>query len=130
MGVGYYQNLTLWNNGPNSYGCSNFQSDLSVITSGANGFTFRTDHDAGSFAGATAATFASNQFTVNGVIEQNTDMDNIRFTLPATSRFQFAAVPYNVGTGNSGSNLDLQVSLYNNSQVLIASIMTFIKFCD
>ena len=121
MGVGYYQNLTLWNNGPNSYGCSNFQSDLSVITSGANGFTFRTDDHAGSFAGATAATFASNQFTVNGVIEQNTDMDNIRFTLPATSRFQLAAVPYNVGTGNSGSNLDLQVSLYNNSQVLIAS---------
>ena len=28
MGVGYYKNFTLWNNGPNSFGCTNYQSDL------------------------------------------------------------------------------------------------------
>jgi len=104
MGVGYYQNLTLWNNGPNSYGCTNYQSDLSVITSGAK-----------------VSRFSSNQFSVNGIIEQNTDMDYIKFTQPATGRFQLSAVPYNVGTGNNGSDLDMQVSLYNNSQTLVAT---------
>ncbi len=118
MGVGYYQNMTLWNNGPNSYGCTNYQTDLSVITTG-NGFSFRTDDHAGNFASATNATFSGNIFNVNGVVEQNTDMDHFRFVQPATGRFQLNAVPYNVGTGNAGSNLDLQVSLYNGSQALL-----------
>ncbi len=42
MGVGYYQNFTLWNNGPNSYGCTNIQSDLDILTT-TNGFGFRND---------------------------------------------------------------------------------------
>lgn len=120
MGVGYYQNMTLWNNGPNSYGCTNYQSDLSIITT-SNGFTYRTDDHAGTFASATNAVFAGNIFSVNGVIEQNTDLDYFRFVQPATGRFQLDAVPYNVGTGNAGSNLDLQVSLYNSSQTLLNS---------
>lgn len=120
MGVGYYQNLTLWNNGPNSYGCTNYQSDLSVITTG-NGFSYRTDDHSNSFATATLATYSSSQFTVNGIIEQNTDKDLIKFVHPLLGRFQLSAVPYNVGTGNSGSNLDLQVSLYNSSETLVAT---------
>ena len=51
MGVGYYQNLTSWNNGPNSYGCTNYQNDLDVITDVINGFTYRTDDHADNFAG-------------------------------------------------------------------------------
>jgi hypothetical protein len=43
----------------------------------------------------------------------------ISFSQPTHGRFQLSAVPYNVGTGNSGSNLDLQVSLYNGSQALL-----------
>ena len=78
MGVGYYQNLTLWNNGPNTYGCTNYQSDLSVITNG-NFFTYRPDDHAGNYASATIANFVNNQFTINGIIEQNTDKDYIRF---------------------------------------------------
>lgn len=115
MGVGYYQNFTLWNNGPNSYGCTNYQNDLSVIT-GSNGFTYRTDDHTANFTGATNAVFASDQFTVNGVIEQNTDQDLIKFIQPSFGRFQLNAIPYNVGTGNSGSNLDLQVTLFNGAQ--------------
>ena len=30
--------------------------------------------------------------------------------------FTLDAVPYNVGTGNAGSDLDMQVTLYNSSQ--------------
>jgi hypothetical protein len=115
MGVGYYQNFTLWNNGPNPYGCTNLQSDLSILTT-SNGFTYRTDDYAGTFASATTVPFVNNMFSVNGVVEQNSDMDMIKFTQPATGRFQLNAVPYNVGTGNSGSDLDLQVTLYNGAQ--------------
>ncbi len=115
MGVGYYQNFTLWNNGPNPYGCTSYQNDLSVIT-GSNGFGFRTDDYAATFASATNAPFVNNQFTLSGVISQNTDQDMFKFTQPSTGRFVLSAVPYNVGTGNAGSNLDLQVTLYNNSQ--------------
>lgn len=119
MGVGYYQNFTLWNNGPNSFGCTNYQSDLSVIT-GNNGFSYRTDDYSGTFATASTINFSSNQFTINGVIEQSSDQDLIRFVQPAYGRFQLNAVPYNVGTGNAGSDLDLQITLYNNAQVPVS----------
>jgi hypothetical protein len=114
MGVGYYQNLTLWNNGPNPYGCTSYQNDLSIITT-TNGFGYRTDDYAATFAGATNAPYISNQFNVSGIVTESTDQDMIKFTQPSTGRFQLSAVPYSVGTGNSGSNLDLQVTLYNSS---------------
>jgi len=116
MGAGYYRNLTLWNNGPNSYGCTSFQTDLSIITSATNGFGFRADDYPATFAGAINAPFISNRFTVNGIIGQNTDQDMIKFTQPAVGRFLLSAIPYNVGTGNIGSNVDLQITLYNSAQ--------------
>ena len=115
MGVGYGQNLTLWNNGPNSFGCTNYQSDLDVITT-VNGFSYRPDDYAATFAGATNAPFVSNQFNISGIIERNTDQDIIKFIQPDSGRFQLSAIPYNVGTANAGSDLDLQVILYNSSQ--------------
>jgi len=115
MGAGYYQNFTLWNNGPNSFGCTNYQSDLDILTT-SNGFTYRTDDYASSFAAATNAPLVNNQFTVSGIVERNTDQDMIKFTQPALGRFILAAIPYSVGGGNSGSDLDLQVTLYNSSQ--------------
>ncbi len=119
MGNGYYQNMTLWNNGQSSMGCSDYQNDLEVITNG-NGFTYRTDDHPNTFGASTLATFSGNQFNVNGVVEQNTDFDMFRFTQPAFGRFQLNAVPYNVGTGNAGSDLDLQVTLYNSSQAVLS----------
>ena len=115
MGVGYSRNFTLWNNGPNSFGCSNYQSDLDIITSN-NGFSYRTDDYSSSFTGSFSAAFSGNQFNINGVIEQNTDQDMFKFAIPSLGRFTLDAVPYNVGTGDAGSNLDLQVTLYDFSQ--------------
>jgi len=116
MGVGYYRNFTLWNNGPNSNGCNVLQSDLSVITSGTNGFTYRTDDYSANFNQASNQTFTNNQFTVSGVVEQNTDADMFKFNLPQQQRFVLNATPYNIGSGNTGSDLDMQVTLYNSSQ--------------
>jgi len=69
MGAGYNQNMTLWNIGPNSIGCSSVQDDLSVITNATNGFGYRTDDHTDVFATATSATFnSSGQAVINGVI--------------------------------------------------------------
>jgi len=119
MGVGYYQNFTLWNNGPNPYGCTQTQNDLDLITSAANGIIFRTDDHNSAFNQATGNNFVNNQFTASGVIERNTDQDMFKFTMPTTGRFTLNAIPYNVGTGNSGSDLDMQITLFNNSQTQI-----------
>jgi hypothetical protein len=119
MGVGYYKNFTLWNNGPNSFGCNNFQSDLDIITSVNNGFGYRTDDHGNSFDSTTQSMFSNNEFTASGVIEKNTDQDIFSFVLLASGRFTLDAIPYNVGTGNSGSDLDMQVTLYNSSQSVL-----------
>lgn len=116
MGVGYYRNFTLWNNGPNSYGCTSYQSDLDIITSADNGFGYRIDDHNNTFAGATSANFSGNQFNVNGIIERNTDQDLFQFVMPSNGQLQLDATPYNVGTGNAGSDLDMQVTIYNTSQ--------------
>ena len=118
MGVGYSRNFTIWHNGANSYGCTSYQDDLSIITT-SNGFGYRTDDYSSSFGSATNATFSSNQFTLNGVIEQNTDVDMFKFTMPMLGRIILNAIPNNVGNNNSGSDIDMQVSLYDNSQTLL-----------
>jgi hypothetical protein len=40
--------------------------------------------------------------------------------MPANGRLQIDAVPYNVGTGNAGSDLDMQVSLYNEQENMLS----------
>jgi hypothetical protein len=119
MGVGYSRNFTLWSNGPNSLGCTNYQSDLDIITASYNGFGYREDDHPGTFETATLPLFFNNQFEVTGVVGQNTDEDMFRFSMPGRGRFQLNGIPYNVGTGNAGSNLDLQITLYNGSQSLL-----------
>ena len=115
MGVGYYQNMTLWNSGPIPYGCEEKQNDLNIIVS-YNGFDFRNDDHGNTFTDATTKNFANNQFSADGIIEKNTDKDMFKFNLPSRGEFKLDAIPYNVGAGNAGSDIDIQVTLYNNSQ--------------
>lgn len=120
MGVGYSKNFTLWNYGPNTFGCTNIQSDLDIITSAGNGFGYRVDDHGTDFSTATIPVFAANEFEMEGIIERNTDKDFFRFIMPGAGRFELNATPYNVGTGNAGSDLDLQVSLYDGAQQLLS----------
>ncbi|HVZ56931.1 MAG TPA: zinc-dependent metalloprotease [Chitinophagaceae bacterium] len=115
MGVGYYENFTLWNNGPNPYGCSQTQNDLSVITT-QNNFSFRADDYPNTPASAQALTFTGDSALISGIIEQNTDADVFRFTMPTAAEFHLEATPYNVGSNNAGSDLDMQVTIYNETQ--------------
>lgn len=118
MGVGYYKNMTLWHNGANPYGCTSIQSDLAVITTN-NGFGYRTDDYTNSFNQAGSIAFTNNQLVMSGIVETAADIDIIKFTLPITARFQLDAIPYNVGTGNAGSDVDLQVGLYDSRKALV-----------
>src|SRR6187549_2730088 len=138
MGAGYNQNMTLWNSGPNSLGCGIIQDDLSVITKVENGFGYRTDDHTDLYASATSAAFnSSGQATISGVIEKTDDKDLFKITVPVFARLQLNAIPYNVGTGNSGSDLDLQVDFldgsysaigtYNPGNLLSSVIDTFVK---
>lgn len=120
MGVGYYQNFTLWHNGTTIYGCNSYQSDLDKITDPINGFGYREDDHGKTFATATTPAFTANEFDVTGVIDRNTDQDMFRFIMPTSGRLQVDAVPYNVGTGNAGSDLDMQVSLFDESENLLS----------
>lgn len=120
MGVGYYRNLTLWHNGTNSWGCSFYQDDLSLITS--NGFGFRTDDYSENIDATTAqVNFSNNQFSVSGVVERITDKDAFKFVVPAQSNFHLDADPFSVGSSRSGSNLDLKIELLNSSQTIVGS---------
>ncbi|MGZ8537901.1 MAG: reprolysin-like metallopeptidase, partial [Flavisolibacter sp.] len=116
MGSGYYRNMTLWNNGANPYGCTSFQDDLAIITS--MGFGYRTDDHPDNSSTATNTVFSGTQFNVNGVIERMADNDLFKFDIPAFGNFHLDATPYNIGTGNSGSNLDLQVELLSGNTIL------------
>lgn len=138
MGGSYYQNMTLWNSGPNSLGCGVIQDDLSVITNSTNGFGYRTDDHTDAYATATSAIFnSSGQATISGVIEKTDDKDLFKITVPTFSRLQLNAIPYNVGAGNSGSDLDLQVEvldgshasigIYNPGNLLSSVIDTFVN---
>jgi hypothetical protein len=120
MGVGYYRNSTTWFDGPNSYGCTNYQSDLNVLIAN-NGFGYRTDDFAESFPSAAAQTFTNDQFTVDGMVATATDKDMFKFTLATTKRVIINAVPKNVGTGNSGSNLDISMQLFNSATTSIGT---------
>ena len=119
MGIGYNHNFTLWSNGANSLGCANYQSDLDIIASAENGFGFRDDDHSDSSANATPILLFNRQFEITGIIQQNTDGDMFRFSMPNRARFRLDATPHNVGNANEGSDLDIQISLFNASNSLL-----------
>lgn len=121
MGVGYYRNFSVWHNGPNPYGCNSTQNDLDIITNTTNGFGYRTDDHKDMAALSTALTISNKQFIASGVIEKTDDKDMFKVVLTKSSRLRLDAIPYNIGTGNVGSNLDLQVQLITQSQTIIGT---------
>ncbi len=112
MGVGYYQNLTLWHNGPNSNGATSYQDDVAIIK---NAVSVKTDDYTNSPSGA-----ASLVTSLDGVINNNTDADF--FSVDISSSKTISVVPFNLGVNNSGANLDLVLKIYNSQGALIATI--------
>lgn len=115
MGVGYNKNSTTWYNGPNSYGCTSYQNDQNIIVTN-NGFTYRPDDFGNTFTASSEKVFTNDAFSVDAMISTSTDVDMFKFTLATTKRVVINAVPQNVGLGNSGSNLDISMELFNGSK--------------
>ena len=114
MGVGYYKNLTTWFNGRNSVDCNTYQNDIEVIAGAENDFGLRNDDFADTYTDASDVAFVGSNFTVSGLINSSTDIDAFRLVLNGSANFNLMAIPQNVGTANSGANIDIRVSLLNS----------------
>lgn len=129
MGVGYYKNVSQWDNGTfndanNGGSNANYGSgpdDLAIISDvDRNGFGYRTD-DAGN-TNATAAPLGLTGVTVSttGVIETTNDVDLYEFAVDAGD-VVLNLSPFSVGSNNSGANLDIKADIYDGDGELIAS---------
>ena len=115
MGVGYSKNLTTWNYGKNAIGCNVMQDDISIIAGSANNFGLRTDEHANTHASATPVAMTSYDFAAEGLINTANDKDVFRFNITTSTNFRLNAIPLHVGNNNDGANIDIKVSLLNQS---------------
>lgn len=122
MGVGYYRNTTTWHHGPNPFGCNNEQDDLAIITGDRNGFGYRPDEDtAADFATAPLLNTEGNALAGDGLIATNKDTDLFQIPMPASGPLRLDVSPYSIAENSEGSNLDVQVQLYNKNRQLIGT---------
>ena len=114
MGIGYYSTQTLWHNGATPTASTALQDDLAILSGVTNGFGYRADDIGDTFAAATA--LPSGSLSQTGIIGLSTDSDVYSFTMSATD-----TVVINAAGASSGTNLDIVLDLYSNSEVLIVS---------
>jgi len=120
MGNVASKNVTQWNYGATPNGCNYLQDNLSVITT-TNGFGYRTDDHADLLKSATAVSITNNIFATSGIISTTTDKDFFKFSLGTTGNFKLNATPFNVGSGFSGANLDIKVTLMTSRGAVIGN---------
>ncbi len=113
MGENYYKNTTTWHTGTSVIGCDFIQNDIEVIV--RNGVGLRNDDHGNDIHSATFIKNKNEQFEINGLINDENDKDFFRFDIKQTSNIKIEATPYNVGTGNQGANVDLELKLFNSN---------------
>ena len=138
MGVGYQGSTAnlprnLWSNGPRAVGSNDQASqqlDLGVLASTSgnrspnggsyyNGFGFRADDHADSFADASGFNFgndAAGGLSASGIITQSTDRDFFKFSSTGGS------VSIKADGAEFGQMLDILLEVYNSSQSLIGRV--------
>ena len=117
MGNSYYKNMTGWSEGPTPYGCATPEKNLTVITT-SNGFTYRPD-DYPETMDASTTNLNPVSFNMPGLISTPSDKDAFKLVLSQSGPIHFEANPYSVGPNNDGADLDVQLSLFNSTGVLI-----------
>ncbi len=120
MGNVASRNATQWNFGPTPNGCTFLQDNLKVITS-KNGFTFRPDDFADLYTSASPVIISNNVFSKAGVISTTEDKDYFRLDLSQKGALKLTVTPFNVGTGNSGANLDVKIILQDGKGTEIST---------
>ena len=112
MGVGYYEPITQWSKGEYA-SANNTQDDMAVMLT--QGAVYRADDHGNSTANATVLSSENNSVSIGGVIERNTDLDFFRIEAPGGS----GSLAVNIIRAPSGSNLRLEVKLYDLNGVLL-----------
>ena len=142
MGSGYYSNVTTWDRGE-YIGANNGEDDIGIITTN-NGFGFRSDDHGDTFTDASEIDYVGSSaidsslidVSLYGVIENQFDLDMIRFDTGAgeisflvNSYVNLAYVSNDDGSyssalaetyfstswsSNQGSNLDVELRLYDS----------------
>jgi hypothetical protein len=113
MGIGFYQNATLWHNGTTVYGCSTSQDEVGTIGYAVGGF--KADDHANTTANATTLSNSA-----QGLINGTTDVDFFRLNI--TGQKTISALPYSVGSNNAGANVNLVLKVYDRKGKLITTI--------
>jgi hypothetical protein len=113
MGSSYNAIRGLWWYGTSSVSSSSMQDDVAVISSGTNGFGYRSD-DHGNASGTATALSGSSPAAL-GIISQTSDSDYFSF---GTTGGQLS---FTADIATYGGMLDLKLSLYNSSGGLVTS---------
>jgi len=113
MGIGYYQNTTLWHDGPTVYGCTAYQNETALISSAVGGF--KADDYSNTTANAPILTSS-----LQGLINSSADIDF--FYLNSNSQKTISALPYSVGPNNAGANVNLVLKVYDGTGTLISVV--------
>jgi hypothetical protein len=118
MGVGYYKNVTTWHIGPNTIGCNSIQNDFEIINNTVNGFGLRADDHGNDNTTATNITLFGNSFAASGLVNTATDIDVFKIIIPNATNFNLSAIPQNVGANDAGANIDIKITLLNNTDTI------------
>ena len=119
MGLGYYRNLTTWNNGPSTVACGIWQNDLQIIAFGPNDIGLRDDDHGDNLSNATPVLLKGTSVNINGMINVQGDRDVFRLPVAVTSPVRLSAIPLHVGSANAGANVDLKlILLHQNGDTL------------
>ncbi len=119
MGVGYSRQLVQWSRGE-YLDASNQEDDLRIIVSN-NGFGYRIDDHAGTFAAASILNTSPSsapgfvQVADEGIIERNTDVDFFVFTT-GSGIVNLSITPF-----HRSPNLDILATLYDSDGAVVAS---------
>jgi hypothetical protein len=117
MGAGYNENFTTWHIGSSTIGVDIIQNDFAVIST-QNGFGLKPDDHSNTIAGATPINVVAGSFATSGLINTTSDVDVFTFNNPTPAHFVLNAIPQNVGTADNGANIDIKVTLMNNTDTI------------
>jgi hypothetical protein len=120
MGNSYSKNLSLWHNGPNSFGCASMQDDAAIIASAANGFGYRSDDVANTSSSSPSINISSTTFNISGLVNTTNDVDFYNVTLPSKGQLTINGLPTSLDPNtNLYANIDLQLQLTNSTGTVI-----------
>lgn len=121
MGNSYDRNMGLWHIG-RTLSCTTIQNDLSIISSTANGITYRADDHGDTINSSTPITLSEGNYFVEGIINDSTDNDYFEFKFNTPGRFTANIKPFNSGPPNIRSGLLIGVVNYNGNVDLEATL--------